>query len=200
MTGQEKSLPKGHIGNLGDHLLAGLASFADAIKNDDLGRFRRTEFLADGTRVVHEPKEKTVKKEKTGKRLCANVLITCRDKILLIRKVDKNVYELPGGKQEGSESLVQCACREVQEEVGISFSVDRLRLMTHWDGSSLYYAGTFKAEVPDTSGVGSNREPHKIRQVRWVSVFDLECYPLCDSAGHAIKAWLGEVISKMRVL
>lgn len=46
------------------------------------------------------------------------VVLNSTNKILLIKRLNK--YDLPKGKKEKGEKIVQCAVREVEEECGIS--------------------------------------------------------------------------------
>jgi len=41
-----------------------------------------------------------------------------KDKLILVRKVGSNTWELPGGRKEEDESVFCCAIRELQEETG----------------------------------------------------------------------------------
>ena len=60
------------------------------------------------------------------------IALFCGDKLLTILRDDKenihwpNMWELPGGGREGSESPLECAAREVFEELGIHLTEDNL--------------------------------------------------------------------------
>jgi A/G-specific adenine glycosylase len=63
-------------------------------------------------------------------------VIWCRDKVLIAqRPLDGmlgGLWEFPGGKQDGDESLVECLEREIQEELGIEIEVgERLTTVQH---------------------------------------------------------------------
>jgi ADP-ribose pyrophosphatase YjhB (NUDIX family) len=58
--------------------------------------------------------------------LGVNVAIIQEGKILLTRRVDFEVWCLPGGEVEDGESLAQAAVREAQEEVGYLVKLERL--------------------------------------------------------------------------
>lgn len=46
---------------------------------------------------------------------------TIEEVLAISRRNDITQWGLPGGKQDPGESNVQCACREVEEELGITF-------------------------------------------------------------------------------
>ena len=48
------------------------------------------------------------------------------DRILLVRRIDNGLWELPGGRVELGESAVDAAEREVEEESGVTVKVTRL--------------------------------------------------------------------------
>jgi 8-oxo-dGTP pyrophosphatase MutT (NUDIX family) len=47
-------------------------------------------------------------------------------RVLLVRRVDDGLWELPGGRVEPGESVVEAAEREVAEESGVTVKVTRL--------------------------------------------------------------------------
>ncbi len=56
---------------------------------------------------------------------CA-VIISEKRKILLIKRNDSPLWSLPGGTMKLGESIGQCCLREVEEEVGIKTTLERL--------------------------------------------------------------------------
>lgn len=52
-------------------------------------------------------------------------VIACGPKVLLLRQPDGQ-WELPGGKVEATESLMDCLMRELDEETGLHVHVHRL--------------------------------------------------------------------------
>ncbi|MEM4385986.1 MAG: NUDIX hydrolase [Candidatus Anstonellales archaeon] len=58
-----------------------------------------------------------------GKVICIGVgviVINENDEVLLVKRKDNNLWDIPGGSVELYESLDMCASRELKEEVGIS--------------------------------------------------------------------------------
>ncbi|MDD7581927.1 NUDIX hydrolase [Corynebacterium sp. 32222D000AT] len=93
--------------------------------------------------------------------------------VLTVRKKSSTKYQLPGGKLEEGEALVDAALREVSEEVGL-----------HLDAENLDKLGTFDAPAANEPGetvVGTiftcthtvtNDEPHaaaEIGDIAWVN-------------------------------
>jgi ADP-ribose pyrophosphatase YjhB (NUDIX family) len=58
--------------------------------------------------------------------LGVNVAIIHEGKILLTKRVDFEVWCLPGGEVDEGESVAQAAMREAQEEVGLTVQLERL--------------------------------------------------------------------------
>lgn len=54
------------------------------------------------------------------------IVFNREDKVLLIRRRDNGLWELPGGVVEPDDSLEGAVVREVREESGIEVEVDRL--------------------------------------------------------------------------
>lgn len=93
--------------------------------------------------------------------------------VLTVRKKSSTKYQLPGGKLEEGEALVDAALREVSEEVGL-----------HLDAENLDKLGTFDAPAANEPGeivVGTiftcthtvtSNEPHaaaEIGDIAWVN-------------------------------
>lgn len=67
-----------------------------------------------------------------------------RGQILLSKRGDLNVWNLPGGRLDSGEPLMSAAAREVREETGIIAHVERavgLYYAEGWDRLNLLYAG-----------------------------------------------------------
>ena len=76
--------------------------------------------------------------------ISAAALIFQDERILLVNHKKTGRYDFwlpPGGRLEGSESILECAKRETQEETGLDVELDRvLYFQEFWDD--------LKAEFP----------------------------------------------------
>ncbi|WP_408932208.1 NUDIX hydrolase [Corynebacterium sp. YSMAA1_1_D6] len=73
--------------------------------------------------------------------VAAVVIRNAAGQVLTVRKKSSTKYQLPGGKPEAGEALVDAALREVAEEVGL-----------HLDAESLNELGTFDAPAANEPG------------------------------------------------
>lgn len=101
-------------------------------------------------------------------------------RILLIHKVDNNLWALPGGGHDPGESIKDTVVREVQEETGLNVEVVRLvgtytnprHVMAYDDGEvrqqfSLCFEARWIGGTPREDGT-------ETKEVRWVSPTDLK--------------------------
>lgn len=91
---------------------------------------------------------------------------------ILVLKDRKETWNLPGGKQEDDESPMECAIREVKEELALEISnveeifCEKLTFAgTDWLGH-IYFVGSAK-------GKPTLNEPNKIKGVQFISDFDV---------------------------
>ncbi|WP_026065203.1 NUDIX hydrolase [Amphibacillus jilinensis] len=105
------------------------------------------------------------------------VLIKDEDDNILVVQDRKNTWNFPGGKQELGETPLDCAKREIQEEVGLSvhnltevYQGDFYFGDTHWKGY-FYFAES-------VSGVPSMKEMGKIKGIWFVNREDKVNFPM----------------------
>ncbi len=56
---------------------------------------------------------------------CITIIFNREGKILLVKRKDYPVWDLPGGRLEENEKLEVCAIREAEEETGYLISIER---------------------------------------------------------------------------
>lgn len=112
-----------------------------------------------------------------------SVTVAIRDdagRILLIHKVDNDLWALPGGGHDPGERITDTAVREVREETGLDVEIVRLvgtytdpnHVMAYDDGEvrqqfSLCFEGKWIAGTPREDGT-------ETKAVRWVEPGDLD--------------------------
>ncbi|GAA4386366.1 NUDIX hydrolase [Tsukamurella soli] len=100
-------------------------------------------------------------------------------RVLTVRKRGTQAFMLPGGKPEPGESALECAVREVGEELGVQLDGDELRLVVDWRGPA--------ANEPDTdidsTVFATDRRVEatanaEIVEVRWIDPADHDGEPI----------------------
>ena len=101
-------------------------------------------------------------------------------RLLTVRKKGTDKFMHPGGKPEAGETAAEAAARELQEEVGIVLSPDRLDLLGCWLADAANEVATqIEATVFTAPGVWSARPSGEIAEIRWL---DLAAEPPGDLA------------------
>jgi 8-oxo-dGTP pyrophosphatase MutT (NUDIX family) len=119
----------------------------------------------------------------TANSVVPSVTVAVRDdrgRVLLIHKVDNNLWALPGGGHDAGERITDTAVREVREETGLDVEVMRLvgtytnpnHVMAYDDGEvrqqfSLCFEGRWVGGQPREDGT-------ETKEVRWVDPADLD--------------------------
>ena len=105
------------------------------------------------------------------------IALFCGDKLLTILRDDKenihwpNMWELPGGGREGSESPFECAAREVYEELGIHLDEDCLLWSKIYpsvifkDKQSVFMVGQLRQEQFDNITFGNEGQAYKLMPI-----------------------------------
>ena len=84
------------------------------------------------------------------------------------------LWEFPGGKREGNESLAQTAAREIREETGLTVAVDKPYLTLQHAYSHFRITLTaFRCRWLTGRAV-----PHSSTALRWIKADELSHYPM----------------------
>lgn len=98
------------------------------------------------------------------------------EKLLGVRTRGENVYYLPGGKREGSESDLQCLQRELKEELGISVKPDTAKFLGQFAAQA--HGTTAGKEVVikcwQSSFAGKIAPAGEIEELDWIGAEDLD--------------------------
>ena len=105
------------------------------------------------------------------------IALICGDKVLTILRDDKddipcpNMWELPGGGREGTESPFECAAREVYEELKIQLSKDDIvwswiyPSMLDENKNSVFLVGKLTQEQFDNITFGDEGQAYKLMPI-----------------------------------
>lgn len=93
--------------------------------------------------------------------------------VLTVRKKSSTKYQLPGGKLEEGEALVDAALREVSEEVGLHLDAENLDKLGTFDAPAANQPGeTVVGTIFTCTHTVTNDEPHaaaEIGDIAWVN-------------------------------
>ncbi|MFF8791086.1 NUDIX domain-containing protein [Streptomyces sp. NPDC015125] len=108
----------------------------------------------------------------------AGVVVTDEAGRVLLGRSVRGVWELPGGKNDGAESFVEAAVRELEEETGLHAEVADARLLAIlMDSIHGIPRVTAAVRVVAFRGEPAVREPKLIHRWEWHDVADLPTLP-----------------------
>jgi A/G-specific adenine glycosylase len=97
-----------------------------------------------------------------------------------------NLWEFPGGKKEGHESLVDCCKREVEEETGLRVEVgERIAIVKH---TYTHFKITLHAFL--CAYRSGEAHPKSSQEIRWVKIHELEQFAFPKANKSVINALL----------
>lgn len=129
------------------------------------------------------------------KRLAAGCVIVRNNSILLLHRIDKNWWEVPGGKGEEGESLENTAKREAREELGIDVRIIRKLGRTKFNNLQFDLDYTwFLAEIESEQSPKIG-EPNNYDELKYITIADLRKHILSPSVGNlAAEIEKGDII------
>ncbi|MGM2817334.1 NUDIX hydrolase [Bacillus cereus group sp. Bce001] len=86
---------------------------------------------------------------------CFTIVNNNEGKILLVKRNDYPIWDLPGGRLEGNEELEKCAIRETKEETGYIIAIERKIAEYHqpqYDDMQHLFSGRLLGGEPINSG------------------------------------------------
>lgn len=127
----------------------------------------------------------------------AGVVVTDEAGRVLLGRSVRGVWELPGGKNDGDESFVEAAVRELEEETGLQAEVADARLLALlMDSVHGIPRVTAAVRVAAFRGEPAVREPELIQRWEWHDVADLATLPcgLFTPSAHVLDVvWPGRL-------
>lgn len=121
------------------------------------------------------------------KRLAAGCVILTDNSILLLHRIDKDWWEVPGGKGEPDETLEQTAQREAREELGCVVRILRKLGKTMFNNFQYDLDYTwFLAEVEKGESPKLN-EPKAYDVLKYIPIDKLKDYKLSPSAQNLLR-------------
>ncbi|GAB2733283.1 hypothetical protein GCM10027174_02420 [Salinifilum aidingensis] len=124
-----------------------------------------------------------------------HVLLVSSTSLLLSKRRDPHsefdgMWHLPSGKLEAGESVLEAACREAAEEIGVRLAAPALRHVhtAHVSAPGLEPRLGLFFEAREWVGEPVNREPAKCSELRWFELDDLPAelisYPAAGIRGY----------------
>lgn len=104
-------------------------------------------------------------------------MILDQGRVLLARRADSGLWELPGGKQEPGESLQTCLKRELQEELGIRVRVGEL--LGSQNGS--HASGSLTLHCFSCQIIQGKPQALEHRELAWVKLDQVQSFELCPA-------------------
>lgn len=146
------------------------------------------EWYAAGLKTVRKDyAHEEVMPEANSIRPAAAVAIVNNEKILMLKRMDNEMWTLPGGTMELHESLIDCAVREVLEETGLDVQInDVIGTYTDPDVRIEYSDGEVRREFTIVYyGKASNCNEVVLDEesstYAWIPLSDVESYPMAKS-------------------
>ena len=129
--------------------------------------------------------------------LGANAIITCKDKILLEKRRDCDIWGLVGGGVKKTESPLQAIAREIREELGMRVPLDRFRKLSVYGEPgriAAYQDGSIWRMVVVVFALELEEEPQMVisaesRDLRFFSKEELKNIEIVVTHSDIVEDW-----------
>ena len=140
---------------------------------------------------------KNAPKTTQGAHLGGNAILLWQGKLLLERRVDADVWGLPGGGAKKQETARQAVSREIYEELGIRVQPDQLqKLQTYGDPGRIaaFQDGSVWRMVIAVYGLDFPREPQmrisaESRELRFFTKEELKTTEIAVTHQDIVEDW-----------
>lgn len=120
-------------------------------------------------------------------------LIYIRDrKLLMARSKGQELFYIPGGKMEGSETIFQCLIREIKEELDMDLLVESMKELFIIEAPAHNKPEGVFVRFSCIEGE-SNDEPHASREIEEIGFLDSKDYDRIPIGGVLIMKKLKEL-------
>ena len=119
-----------------------------------------------------------------------------QNRLLLVKRRDSGYWAMPGGTMELTESIENCACREVQEETGINIKITGI-IGTYSDPNTIiaYSDGEVRREFSVLLAASSltNELAHddESTDVVWANIKEIDAYAIVSAQRRRVVDALG---------
>lgn len=117
-------------------------------------------------------------------RILARTLVVDDDKILLVKNKGANFWYPPGGGWEyESETIIECAAREVEEETGYKVDIDKLLWVQEFhEGDKILFETFWLSRISEINTQTADQLKHHVdidpdgavEEVRWFAQEDIQ--------------------------
>lgn len=97
-----------------------------------------------------------------------SIITNANNEVLLCKRRDKDLWNLPGGRVEASESPWDAAIREAREEIGVDIAIDKL-IGVYFKRGAKEVVFQFLARIKN----GVPAESDEAAEIRYFPVTDL---------------------------
>lgn|GEM_PF-5581167 len=123
--------------------------------------------------------------------LLSGCAILKNDKVLLIRKKDKEIWELPGGIVKSKTGLEDAAVQKTDEQIGVKPEIiQHFTILEYQKAGNNVEATIFECDLDPESTFTPGEN---VEEVKWFVISDLKKDEMADKIGEDVKTILDEI-------